>query len=266
MHGAGIRLTTADVAVTIHPEHGGRIGQITVAGVDLLIDDRTPGPIHWGCYPMVPWAGRVGVGRFEFDGIAVQLPINDPPHALHGTVFDAPWEVEHAHRLGVQMRCDLGWPLGGWCEQRITLTPNALHCQLSVTAGDTALPVVVGWHPWFRGPARLDVEFASMYLRGDDRLPTGERVVPPPPPWDDCFTGAVSPPALTIDGVRVIVDSSCDHWVIYTPEHAVCLEPQSGPPNAFNLGGALRLDPGESQTWTMVIGWQRIADESPTTF
>jgi aldose 1-epimerase len=81
-------------------------------------------------------------------------------------------------------------------------------------------------------------------------------VTPPPPPWDDCFVGAAQPPALVIDDVRVTVDSSCDHWVVYTPEHAVCIEPQSGPPNGFNSATARQLQPGETATWSMVIGWQ----------
>ncbi|NBY57672.1 MAG: aldose epimerase, partial [Actinobacteria bacterium] len=38
------------------------------------------------------------------------------------------------------------------------------------------------------------------------------------------------------DGTRIVVDSDCDHWVIYDmPTHALCVEPQSGPPDGFTL-------------------------------
>ena len=32
------------------------------------------------------------------------------------------------------------------------------------------------------------------------------------------------------------IDSDCSHWVVYDEtSHAICVEPQSGPPNDFNL-------------------------------
>ena len=50
---------------------------------------RRPDPMSWGCYPMVPWAGRVRRGRFVFADGTYQLPINMAPHAIHGTGFRA---------------------------------------------------------------------------------------------------------------------------------------------------------------------------------
>ena len=45
------------------------------SGVELLIGRRSArpfgDPMRWGCYPMVPWAGRVRDGRFELDGRVV---------------------------------------------------------------------------------------------------------------------------------------------------------------------------------------------------
>ena len=60
---------------------------------------------------------------------------------------------------------------------------------------------------------------------------------PPQGPWDDCFIGAQKTPAIIFgDGVRLNVESDCDHWVVYDmPTHALCLEPQSGPPDGFTL-------------------------------
>ena len=43
---------------------------------------------------MAPWTGRVRDGRFTFDGVAYQLPLNKPPHAIHGTARDHPWTVD----------------------------------------------------------------------------------------------------------------------------------------------------------------------------
>jgi aldose 1-epimerase len=39
--------------------------------------------------------------------------------------------------------------------------------------------------------------------------------------------------------------------------HATCVEPQSGPPNAQNMGVAQVLAPGEMLQRTMTIAWER---------
>ena len=52
-----------------------------------------------------------------------------------------------------------------------------------------------------------------------------------------------------------MVSSSCDHWVVYDqPEHATCVEPQSGPPDGFTLCPEV-LAPGETLRHTMTIAW-----------
>ncbi len=45
-----------------------------------------------------------------------------------------------------------------------------------------------------------------------------------------------TPAVIFGDGARLNVESDCDHWVVYDmPTHALCLEPQSGPPDGFTL-------------------------------
>ncbi|CAM5420316.1 hypothetical protein SGRIM128S_05496 [Streptomyces griseomycini] len=42
---------------------------------------------------MVPWCGRIRDGLFR-DGAAVHhMPLNAPPHAIHGTARDAAWRT-----------------------------------------------------------------------------------------------------------------------------------------------------------------------------
>src|SRR5690606_34548827 len=106
-------------------------------------------------------------------------------------------------------------------------------------------PVTIGWHPWFVKPVTDRLEFEAMYRRGADGLPTGELVDPTPRPWDDCFVRPRGPlrlhyadPSGGADQALVVtIASDCDHWVVYDePVHATCVEPQSGPPDAANLG------------------------------
>lgn len=230
-----------------------------VGGVDLIVGpDPSLPATGWGSFPMVPWAGRIRNGRFSFDGVDHQLPINFEQHAIHGTGFEQAWEVVASDERSVALACRLAWVLGGESEQAIVLADDSLTCTLTVRAVDKPMPAVIGWHPWFVKPEQVDLRFDHMYLRDDEYITDGRVVAPPPPPWDDCFAGLLATPRIWIRGVAVSITSDCDYWVIYdVPAHATCIEPQSGPPDAFNLGGAERLEPGEELRRTMTIRWDQ---------
>jgi aldose 1-epimerase len=258
-----IALEAGDAWLTVHPEAGGRIGSIEVGGTPLLRDDPSAGALMWGCYPMVPWAGRVRHGAFNFDGIGHQLPINLPPHAIHGTAFDARWEVVDAGRDYCELRCALTWQFGGTAHQHVQLRPDGVTCVLTAYATAMPMPAVVGWHPCFRKPAADELSFGRMYPRDHDGMAVLPTVDPVARPWDDCFVEPQGPLRLRFrdhhgGAIVVTVASDCDHWVVYDePADATCVEPQSAPPDAFNLGGATRLDPGDLLQRTMIITWQR---------
>ena len=90
-------------------------------------------------------------------------------------------------------------------------------------------------------PAELGFDARSMYERDSAGIPTGRLVPPPPGPWDDCFTHVVSGPSVNWPGaLRVSLSSSATYWVVYNePEHALCVEPQTGPPDALNIAQEL---------------------------
>ncbi len=239
-----VALEADDARVTIDPSVGGRIASLEVAGLQLLVSRRED-PLQWGCYAMVPWAGRVRDGVFHFGGVTHQLPLTLPPHAIHGTTFDRPWTYQGDGRLSI----DLGeaWPFPGRAVHQISIDPHGLELRLEVQAHDQAFPASLGWHPWFlrnlaRGAsARLEFEARSMYQRDSAGIPTGRLVPPPPGPWDDCFTDIVSEPVLRWPGaLRLSLSSSATHWVVYDqPEHALCVEPQTGPADALNIAPEL---------------------------
>lgn len=236
------------------------MGRLTIGEFDLLVTgDASSSPLAWGCYPMVPWAGRLRHGRFEHDGRIVEMPIDMAPHAIHGTGYTSAWDVLDQGPDFVELDVALAWPLGGRAHQHVQLTPDAIVCVLTVVAGHESLPVTLGWHPWFVKPESDHLEFGAYYPCDGEQIPTGELARPPQRPWDHCFVEPVSPLELVYrHGLRVRVESDCDHWVVYDqPAHATCVEPQSGPPNAVNMHRAQVVPPGEMLQRTMTARWDR---------
>ena len=237
-----ITLGSASFGCSIDALHGGRLSSLRIGAHERLVT-RSRGVLStaWGAYPMVPYAGRVRGGRFSHAGTAHQLPINFGAHAIHGSVFDVAWVIVEQSSQHVLLVASLGprWPYTATATHEIAIdvVERSVTCTLRVSTASPSMPAQVGWHPWFVRPATLDVDFAEMYVRDSEYIPDGRRIAPPPGPWDDCFVGPRRAPTVTFDdGARVTIESDCDHWVVYDmPSHALCIEPQSGPPDGFNI-------------------------------
>ena len=249
------RLRCGELEVALAPEAGGRIAQLKYLGVDWLVgpEDGWPATIAWGCYPMVPWAGRIRCGRFNFDGKAYSLPINFEEHAIHGVGFSRPWRIERlepdAATLSLALPEDRYWPFGGVAAQVIELTPDSLRLRLDVQAGAHAMPVVLGWHPWFGKPERVEFVPDAMYARDEEGIAVYPPEAPAPGPWDDCFISRRDV-VLEQHGQRLTLRADTDHWVVYDgAAHATCVEPQTGPPDGFTLAPN-RLEPGQRLSLT----------------
>src|SRR3954451_18391486 len=104
-------LAAGPATVAIDPERGGRLSSLRVDGLELLVG-AGDSDLDWGCYPMAPFAGRGGDGRFRSAGGEHELERTLPPHAIHGTVFDHAWKVDHAEETDAVLVTDLGdrWP------------------------------------------------------------------------------------------------------------------------------------------------------------
>jgi aldose 1-epimerase len=268
-------LSARRAEAVLDPEAGGRIASLRVDGLDLLLTEGW-GPIAWGCYPMVPWAGRLRDGVLCWRGQEHRLPTHLlPPHAIHGTLIEAAWEVVEAGPSSATLAAELGppWPFGGRAVHRVVLAPDALHATIEVHAADQPMPAIVGWHPWFPrvlrdaegapvgAPVVVDLAAGGMLRRGADGLPTGDVVRPvPPQPWDDCFVELAEAPGVRWPGaLEVRVESDVPCWVVYTErEDGVCVEPQTGPPNGLNTGEHTVVEPGAPLVAAMTIRWRRL--------
>lgn len=250
-----IHIGNGALAVSIAPYAGGRIAQISCDRVAWLSSfDHTQAAIAWGSYPMLPWAGRIRHGRFRVDGALYQLPPNLGRHAIHGVGFTMPWDVATRTpakiELSLILPSDQHWPFGGSARQRIRVEGRTLRLELSVTAGNEFMPrPVIGWHPWFLKPDAMDFRPEAAYPRDGEGIAVRPLHAPSPGPRDDCFINT-HPVLLHRIGQTLRLRSDCIHWVVYDePTHATCVEPQSGPPDAFNL------DPGVLAPGATVSAW-----------
>ncbi|MFF3642760.1 aldose 1-epimerase [Streptomyces sp. NPDC002564] len=257
-----VTLTAGDAEVTVQPGNGCRIGSLRIGGVELLRQGQ-----KYGCFPMVPWCGRIRDGRFR-DGAAVhQMPLNSPPHAIHGFARDAEWRTARTSPAEAVFTYDLTdpWPHPGRVTQIVELTEDALTLRLGVETYGDSFPAQAGWHPWFNrnlGDQDVRVDFSPAWQeeRGDDHLPTGRRVAPAPGPWDDCFGMPDGVDVtLTWPGQVEVRVASREQWVVVYDEQkaAVCVEPQTGPPDGLNTDPRLvtPIEPLETATtWT----WRRL--------
>ncbi|MFE1443824.1 aldose 1-epimerase [Streptomyces sp. NPDC058739] len=257
-----ITLTAGEAEVTVTPAGGGRVSGLRVDGVQLLRQGE-----RYGCFPMVPWCGRTREGRFLNGGVEHRLPLNAPPHAIHGTARDGAWSVARVTADEAVITYDLTdpWPYTGRVTQVVALAPGSLTLTMSVETYDSSFPAQIGWHPWFNRTlngtdAGLAFDAAWQEERGDDHLPTGHRVDPKSGPWDDCFGMPEGVDVtLTWPGLLELKVTSPEKWVVVYDEQeaAVCVEPQTGPPNGLNTLPRL-VTPLEPLEATTTWSWRRL--------
>jgi aldose 1-epimerase len=259
-----VRLAAGGAVLTLVPGSGGRATSLVVDGLELLAHETTT-DVGWGWYPLAPWPGRLRDNALVWGGTAFPMPVTHEVWAIHGTVYAVPWTVEEATDTSAVLSVPLvpPWPWAGRVRQTWRLGDGSLETALEVTSDVAEFPAELGWHPWFRrrlergGPAVLDLPAESMYERDAGHLPTGVLVSPPPPgPYDDTFPLPGGEVALTWPGaLRLSCRTDCGFVVVYDerPE-ALCVEPQTAPPDGINLTPGL-VSPGSPRTARAVWSW-----------
>jgi len=283
-----VRLRAGKDAVVVEPDAGGRLSSLTALGIERLLGfesqpEGRDADIGWGCFLMAPWVGRLDEGQVPFRGYTRQVPAEHYGHAIHGVLRDTAWRVEHTETTEVTLTCGLDaarWPFGGWAAQRIALAAGCLTLEAQVVAGDSAMPVSVGWHPWFRRPddgdLRVGVVADEVLETRDDLIPTGavlpvddrtdlrampalgDRVL------DHAYIGIRRPVKVVWPDLELTLDMPANPAtvVVHTPPRGVCVEPQTAWPNApvlharGNAGtGLVELAAGERLRARTVWHW-----------
>ena len=205
-----------------------------------------------GCYPLVPYSGRLGYRRFRWLGQDHTTAPNfdDNPHSVHGVAWQRPWTVVSSSaaeaELVYQHSPDADWPFAFTLRQRFVLTPEALEVHCAFTNHEAKpQPVGLGWHPYFpkRHRSRLHIELSERWDSDASGLPT--RRVPQPGidadvahlAFDNCFEGWRGPARIRDEKLSLRLSSSLPYLVVFTPDTKpyYCVEPVSHVSNAIHM-------------------------------
>jgi galactose mutarotase-like enzyme len=255
------------------PAVGGRVHRIQAFGVDLLHTPPSPAvhrqdPFFWGAYVMAPWCNRAPTDPVEIAGRRVELPANFPDGtAIHGQVYDAPWEVVDDATARIEAGGD-GWPWRYEVRARYRAAPATFGLTLEVrNLDDGPMPAGLGPHAWFAKPVHVAVPAAQVLA---DNLTPPVDGQPVEPPFDLRRLGAMADgldatwTGLTSHTVELAWPADDLHATLTFSEaaafvvaaspgdkDAVAVEPQTHAPPALRRllghepGAPALLDPGE---------------------
>lgn len=209
-----LTLTSGASSLVVAPEYG--------AGITGWMVGRTPilrralpqvsagGDVHaMGCFPLLPYANRVGHARFAWHGREYSLKRNfgDRPHSIHGLGWQRAWSVQQATTRSIALTLahqpDASWPFAFDASIAYSLSGTALTVTMRLTnRHDSPAPAGLGLHPYFPRAhnSMLRFDATGAWENDADSLPL--RHDAPPEDWrhdrprsvgrsrlDNCFTG-----------------------------------------------------------------------------
>jgi aldose 1-epimerase len=259
-----------DIEVTVLPGIGARLHRLRAFGHDILrapddVSEHRRDPFFWGAYVMAPWGGRIAARPTEVLGATIDLASNFPDGtAIHGTVYESPWDRTDDGSFRVGGGGDKGWPWPFESRLALAIDGGTVRIDQSVTnLAGSPMPAGLGLHPWFLHP--LEVEFAAeaVYESNLDSTPTAvpvsgahdlRQLAPMPDGLDATWTVLGDPPVrfrwpdLGIEA-WMRADSPSLHIVAASPPaiDAVAIEPQTHAPHAIR-----RLLAGEPGALTVL--------------
>lgn len=263
-----VRISSSALTLEIAPTCGAcltrcelRIGSnrydILRPAVESQIQARSP--YGASCFPMIPYAGRLREGTFEFAGRSVRFPINAPGerHSYHGDGWMRPWNVLEASRgrVVLELPADATAPIHYHAIRSIEVEGTRWAVTLNIRNCETTpLPLGGGLHPYFprRQGATLLAQLPLRWRLDSEQMPLGTEPNPQATAlahglpvtmlpagalysgWDG--TALISWPAEGI-ALSVRTRPAVEHAVVWVPDNEdfFCFEPVSHATNSVNL-------------------------------
>lgn len=278
-------------SVSIIPELGARLNNFVipiVEGQTDIIDGYSDlGKLESEYYSksslLAPFPNRIADGRYDFEGVEYQLPINkeDENNSIHGFVSNQKFDViksedtEEGYVLELQHLSEpyTGFPFQ-FCVSVIYVLDkqNTLQVKTEIkNTGDKTMPIGFGWHPYFTLGGKIEDTTLRLpvmkQLETDGRLiPTGEMYevgewregkVIDQAQFDTGFQLVSDDRLVTITDftkgieIKVELGQLYDYVQVFTPpwRTSIAIEPMTCAANAFNNKLGLHvLTPKESLT------------------
>ena len=233
----------------------------------LLLSDTAYPSRH-----LFPFPSRMNQGKYTFEGIDYQLPVNDVSrgHAIHGFVANQVFEVletsDLSIRLGFNYTGDYqGFPFPFSFELTYFLTELGVELQYHITnTGTQNFPYGLGWHPyfklgeektdnweiWFDPKAKIKLN-ESMIAEGQEPFELSDWFDLKGKTLDNAFLihTSAKPHITTLrsvnQGITLNIWQDCNHeyLVVYTPpeRNRIAIEPLTCNVDAFNNGEGLQV-------------------------
>lgn len=250
-----LELRAGELRLALRPDLGGCIAGLWLADVPVLRSteaaDLASSRLS-GCYPLAPYANRLGYRRFRWQGqdFTTEANFDDNPHSVHGVAWQRPWDVVSHSASEAEMAYvhapDAHWPFAFELRQRVVLTADALEVHAAfANRAPHPQPAGLGWHPYFpkRHHSRLHIELSERWDSDASGLPT--RRVPQPGidaevahlAFDNCFEGWRGPARIRDEKLSLRLSSSLPYLVVFTPDTKpyYCVEPVSHVSNAIHM-------------------------------
>ena len=175
--------------------HGHQRAVITEIGATLRAFTVEDSPVIDGFGPeqwsqggrgqvLAPWPNRLGDGRYTFDGIEAQAPLNEVSraNAIHGLVRWLPWHMVGRAQNQVSLSCELHPSPGYPFALRLTIEYRLGRDGLTVVVdadntGPSDLPFGLGFHPYLT-VGTPTVDQVRLKVPAELRLLTDERGLP----------------------------------------------------------------------------------------
>lgn len=230
---------------------------------------------HAACFPLLPYANRLGHRRFRFKGRDHTTAANfdAEAHSMHGIGWQRGWSIESHTAQDAVMRLvhqpDAHWPYAFEAIQHVNLTPSVLGIQLVLTNTDAQVqPIGLGW--WLNFPkrarSRLHIEVGQRWEADASNLPV--RKVSQPGidgdvshlDFDHAFEGWSGPARIRDERFSLQLRSAATYLVLqsHPDQDHFAIAPCSHVPNAIHMAdpaahGLRSLQPGESCELSMEI-------------
>lgn len=291
-----IKLTDSQTGafLSIIPAYGANLNGLglTKNGTihEVIAGDKTPESLsgknanHYRGAKLSPYPNRIANGKYSFEGKEYQLPVNAPPHTLHGLCWNLPFTIKsqllssELAQLILQadyISTEPGYPFSYHIEIEYKLEPSELKCFTKITnTGKGNMPLGDGWHPYFTlgnsiDNLKLQLPACKQLELDSTLIPTGKytanKLFAEPGllkgiNLDHCFEienkEGIAEVKLTDEHKNLCLtiwqqagDRGYNFMQAYTPpiRNSIAIEPMSCAPNAFNNGiGLTTLNPNES--------------------